>query len=491
LGGCLLAAWCIGRPYGAGPVSLAGVAVAVDSGAFADQAGEARNDVVALFFVLAALAVLLNAAQARGQDRRLPVGALAIAGLAAGLAAGTKVNFLAPAAALLIGVCAAAPRGERRRSLAAAGLPALAGAGFWYLRNLVHAGSPLPWLKQIGPIGLPSPDQAIGGREGHGVLGYLTDSSVWTDWFLPGLHHAFGVGWPLLLLLAAAGLVLAVTPRAETMVRVCGWTGIVLLAVWLLGPTSASGPEGAPRGFLSGLRYLVPALAVGLALLPLAPPLRSPAARWAVLVVMATLLPFVDASSMPWYSGYLAGALAAGALALAVPLALGSARLRALPRSALAATAALVVALAIVAGERGQRSYLRNRYADPQFSVAGLDAAFRWARDLSDARIATTGTRQYPLFGTELSNRVQFVGLHRPNAGFVRPPSCPAWRRAVNSGDYDYLVVTRDRFEAGKPPFPPQVGWTRGDPAAAVVLRRAPAVVFRLRGPLDPSGCPK
>ena len=39
--GCLLAAWCIGRPYGVAPLSLAGVAVALDTGALADQAGEA------------------------------------------------------------------------------------------------------------------------------------------------------------------------------------------------------------------------------------------------------------------------------------------------------------------------------------------------------------------------------------------------------------------------------------------------------------------
>jgi hypothetical protein len=489
LTGCLLAAWCIGRPYGAGPVSLAGVAVALDTGAFADQAGEARNDIVALFFVLAALAIALNAAAARPQDRRLPSGALAIAGLAAGLAAGTKVNFLAPAAAILIGLAVQAPRGERRRALVAAGLPALAGAGFWYLRNLVHAGSPLPWVKHIGPIALPSPDQAIGGREGHSVLGYLTDSSVWSDWFLPGLHQGFGVGWPVLVLLAAAGLALSVTRSAEVMLRVCGGTGIVLLAVWLLGPTSASGPDGAPRGFVSGLRYLVPALAVGLSLLPLAPRLRSPSGRWAVLLALAILLPFTDASATPWYSGYLAAAVAVGVVAATLPLALGSPRLRSLPRGALAVAAVVVLALAVAAGERGQRSYLRNRYADPHFSVAGLDAAFRWARNLSDVRIATTGTRQYPLFGTELSNRVQFVGVHRANAGFVRPRSCPAWRRAVNAGDYDYLVVTRDRFEPRKPPFPPQVGWTLGDPAASVVLRRAPAVVFRLRGPLDRLGC--
>src|SRR4051794_4368624 len=58
--GCLFAAWCIGRPYGASPVSLAAVAVCLDTGVLADQAGEARNDLAAIFFVLAALAIALN-----------------------------------------------------------------------------------------------------------------------------------------------------------------------------------------------------------------------------------------------------------------------------------------------------------------------------------------------------------------------------------------------------------------------------------------------
>ena len=43
---------------------------------------------------------------------------------------------------------------------------------------------------------------------------------------------------------------------------------------WLVAPTSASGPDGMPRGFESGLRYLAPALVLGLALLPTVPLLR-------------------------------------------------------------------------------------------------------------------------------------------------------------------------------------------------------------------------
>ena len=212
--GCLVACWCIGRPYRVAPWSLGLGAVALSVPALADQAGEARNDIVGIFFLLAAVAIALNAwartdegdrgaTSAGGQENpggqagaaprvatTLPIGSVVVVGLAAGLAAGTKLNFLLPAGVLVLGLAAIAPRGARWRVLTAAGLAALAGGGYWYLRNLVHTGNPLPWIHHLGPIDLPAPEQALGGREAHSVLGYLGDGAVWSDWLLPGLHDA-------------------------------------------------------------------------------------------------------------------------------------------------------------------------------------------------------------------------------------------------------------------------------------------------------------
>ena len=61
---------------------------------------------------------------------------------------------------------------------------------------------------------------------------------------------------------------------------------LALVFAWLVAPTSASGPDGEPNGFVSGLRYLAPALALGLALLPLgraAIARGAPGVRWLVI----------------------------------------------------------------------------------------------------------------------------------------------------------------------------------------------------------------
>jgi hypothetical protein len=464
--GCLVACWCIGRPYQVAPWSLALGAVALSVPALADQAGEARNDIVGIFFLLAAVAIALNAwAQALPRDRlggeggAAGVGPYLVIGLAAGLAAGTKLNFLLPAAVLVVGMIFLAPRGDRGGAFGAGALAALAGGGYWYLRNLVHSGNPLPWIQHLGPIDLPAPEQALGGREAHSLLGYLTDATVWSDWFLPGLRDGLWFLWPLLLIAAFAGLALALRKR-ERVLGLAGLVGLATAVAWLVAPTSASGPDGMPRGFESGLRYLAPALVLGLALLPTTPGMRKLLRR--LSGVLPSFVPDSGANDGSTRSG--------------------------LSRPALLGLGGALVVLAVAVGYPVQRHYLEGRYADPTFTAPGLNAAFAWARDVSDARIATTSTRQYPLFGTDLSNDVRFLGTERSHGGFEAPGGCRQYHRLLNEGDYDYVVATRDREEPGKSAFAPQARWTEG-PGARVVLREAPTVVFRLTGRLDPSAC--
>lgn len=510
--GCLVACWCIGRPYRVAPWSLALGAVALSLPVLSDQAGEARNDIVGIFFLLAAAAIALNAtslAKADGEEPAWPAnsgnistirspsricdwGSWLVAGLAAGLAAGTKLNFLLPAAVLVLGLAFVAPAGRRWRSLVVAALAALAGGGYWYLRNLVHTGNPLPWFDSLGPISLPAPEQALGGREGHNVLGYLTDGSVRSDWLLPGLHSGLTVLWPILVALALAGLLLCMPwsriwhvgragkgeealEAGQKTLAVAGLTGIAVLVSWLIAPTSASGPDGVPRGFESGLRYLAPAIVLGLAILP------------------AAILPRVAWGGVPGKGRRPVFRLTGSAGNRLLPWRKTQPRPGTPPhdrtRGPLALGALAVALAAIAIGYPAQRHYLENRYADPSFATPGLNAAFKWAAGLSNTRIATTSTRQYPLFGTDLSNPVQYIGEPRPHGGFTAPTSCRQWRRLLNQGDYDYAVTSRDRLEPGKSPYPATARWTAG-PGATEVLRDPPTVVFRLFGFLDPIDCP-
>ncbi len=465
--GCLVACWCIGRPNGVAPWSLALGAVALSVPAFADQAGEARNDIVGTFFLLAAVAIALNARSLVTRDPSVrtyaPIpgksaNALIVVGLVAGLAAGTKLNFLLPAAVLVVGLALVSPPGQRWRSLAVGGLAALAGGGYWYLRNLAHSDNPLPWFDRVGPLSLPAPDQALGGRESHSVFGYLFDGDVWSDWFLPGLHDGLWTVWPVLLALAFGGLMLCAGRRSDPVLRIAAFAGLAAALAWLLAPTSASGPEGVPRGFESGLRYLAPALVLGLALLPTA---------------LHTRLRGTGAGHPP--NGRI----------LKVPRSLARHLSgRGMPRVGLAALVVLVAAI----GYPVQRHYLENRYANPTFAAPGLNAAFAWSGDVANSRIATTSTRQYPLFGTDLSNHVYYIGAEQPHGGFTAPTSCPQWRRLLNEGDYDYVITSRDRIEPGKPPYPPTAHWTEA-PGVEVVLRTPPTVVLKLKDRLDPSGC--
>jgi hypothetical protein len=470
--GCLVAVWCIGRPFGVAPWSLALGAIALMVPALADQAGEARNDIVGIFFLLAAIALALNALQTQPRNQAgertfgrdpaksaFTLSVLAVIGLAAGMAAGTKLNFLLPCAVLVLGLAWVSPRGSKWRSVLTLGLSGLAGGGYWYLRNLLQTGNPLPWFSDLGPISLPAPEQPLGGREAHSVFGYLTDSSIWSDWFLPGLHHGLWLAWPLLAAAALAGLLLALGRRSSPVLRTIGLTGLAVAVAWLIAPTSASGPDGVPRGFESGLRYLAPALVLGLALLP--------------VTLARCLRPLGTGRSLD------------GRILKVPPSSARHLSGWGMPRAGMAVA---LVFLAIAIGYPVQKHYLEHRYADPSFAAPGLNAAFSWARDVSDARIATTTTRQYPLFGTDLSNRVQYIGVERPHGGFVSPASCPAWRRAVNEGGYDYLVASRDRVEAGKPPYPLQARWAQRGGARAI-LRKPPTVVFQLEGKLDPSAC--
>jgi Kef-type K+ transport system membrane component KefB len=198
-----------------------------------------------------------------------------------------------------------------------------------------------------------------------------------------------------------------------------------------------------------------------------------------------------------WKQGHVKGAVAAAILVVAAAALIAFLRSRgrlgsATGARARGAIAAVVLALAVAAGYGEQRHYLTHRY-EHTGQIQDLDEALRWSRDVRDARIGVAGIRgvftQYPFYGTDLSNRVQWVGVRGPHDSYKRIPNCFEWRRAIDAGGYTHVVTTFDPYLPGSMRNSPEGRWTQSDPNAHVVIRDGPVRVFEIRGPLDPAGC--
>ncbi len=186
-------------------------------------------------------------------------------------------------------------------------------------------------------------------------------------------------------------------------------------------------------------------------------------------------------------------------LAVLVPAALLLARGRG-AGSAIVVGGFAALALAVVAiGYPLQRHYLderfRNEVAAESIPGMNLDSAYRWARGLEDTRIGLAGTSagfaQYGFYGTDLSNRVVYLGEDGPHGAFNAIPTCRAFRAAVNAADLDYLVTAPflNFIHPGDPIPSPEARWLRGERAVTPVLRSGPVTVWKVRGELDPAAC--
>ena len=196
---------------------------------------------------------------------------MAAAGLAVGLAVGTKVTALAPAAMITFAMLFSAHSGTRLRAAAVWFGSGLVGGGFWYLRNLIATGNPIPQVESLGPIDLPGPERLQQGRPDFTVFHYITDSRD-----LARVLHTRPQERLRRTLAAAAGSGSDRTggadlarPRAADPAH--GFAALVAIAAYLLTPLGAAGPEGSPEAFSINLRFLVPALAMALVLIPLLP----------------------------------------------------------------------------------------------------------------------------------------------------------------------------------------------------------------------------
>jgi hypothetical protein len=520
-----LAAWCIGRPYGRGDLSVVAVAILLEAHVLVvREPGAAKNDLMAAALTLAAIAILITAwnrrrdqsdaservekpadgpkAHAHGgkSAHGLAVGwPLAAAGLAVGLAAGTKVTALAMTAALSVAVLVLAPAGKRGAAAAWWFVPALLAGGYWYLRNLLVAGNPLPAVANLGPISLPHPERLQVGRPDFSIVHYATDTDVWRHYFFPGLHGAFGAFWPLIVGGAVLAGLLALLKGRDRVIRAVGGVVLFGFVAYLFTPLSAAGADGAPEAFGINLRYVYGAVLGGLALVPLPRLLDDRRRQWWLLAALLVVLLLSDRADTVVRDPDRPFALLLVVLAVLVPSALLLARGRGAGRGIVAAGFA-ALALAVVAiGYPLQRHYLderfRNEVAAESIPGMHLDSAYRWARGIGDARIGLAGTTagfaQYGFYGTDLSNRVVYLGKEGAHGAFNAIPTCSAFRAAVNAANLEYLVTAPflNFLHPGDPIPSPEARWLRGEPAVRSVRRSGPVAVWRVRGELDPVAC--
>ncbi len=517
LGVTFLAAYCVGRPYGRGiPSCLAAAILAGCHTLVVREPGAAKNDLMAAALLLAGIAILVEAWNARPRGDDPPSGEfaessamrpevrtqalygwpLAAAGLAVGLAAGTRLTVFAMAAALTLVVVVLAPLGKRWKAAGWWFAGGLLGGGYWYLRNLLVAGNPIPEATGLGPISLPHPERLQEGRPGFSISHYATDTSVWRHYFAPGLHDAFGTLWPLVLAAAVAACLLAIFAGRDKLIRWLGGAALFALVAYLFTPLGAAGAEGEPVGFGINIRYVIPALLAALVLLPLPRFLDAPKRQWGLIAVLVLVYLVTGRPDHALHEKGRVFALAFAVAFIAVPTLIWFAHRDGAPRAAVAGAIAAFVVAAIGLGYPIQRHYLNHRFANlsAETSIPGmdLDDAYRWARGVRDSRIGLAGTTAgfagYGFYGPDLSNRVVYLGESGPHGAYNAIPTCEAFRAAVNDEDLDYLVTSPflNFLHPGKPIASPEARWLQGSGGVEPLLHEDKVTVWKVTGPLQP-----
>ena len=508
LGLALLASWCIGRPSGVAPVTLTGSAILFATpGLVATQPGGAYDDIAGLALMLSAVALLINSQALSGRSQPA---AWVMAAASLGLAVGTKWTFLGPAAALTVGVSFLVARGKRIRRMAVWLVVLLLTGGFWYGRNFIAVGNPVPPLHlKLGPLSLPSPQlTTLSGTVAH----FLFNAADWHRYFLPGLRLSFGPAWWALLGLSGLGLVLAIL-RGDRLQRILGLVGLASGVFFLFTPQYV-----APVQFAENLRYADPAVILGLVLLPINPVLSMwRRAQWVLLAYMAVLVATqFDAGIWPttFFSERFVGGPVRGSDSL-IGLLIGVAvlfvgtviffeRRRASRRRNTTVAWIVIAAIVIFAGFPLQQTYLRDRYVSSGGSE--LPSFVSWFQHENNIRVGVIGPfsyLQYPLYGKTLSNYVQYLGIRGPHGTYSTFGSCKAWREVIGSGRYSYVLITTNEVStrsALSSATLPEVKWMASGTDSRVILtgqeRVAPPLpgylgytLYRVGPHFSPNGC--
>ena len=128
----------------------------------------------------------------------------------------------------------------------------------------------------------------------------------------------------------------------------------------------------------------------------------------------------------------------------------------------------IIGAIVIAAGFPLQQSYLRDRY---------VESPFTWFQHEDNLRVGVLGefaVLQYPFYGKNLSNYVQYLGVRGSDGTYSPFDSCQEWRDAINEGHYSYIYISTDvvRTRSAIPSAtPPEARWMAPGRDSKIVLR--------------------
>lgn len=387
---------------------------------------------------------------------------LVLAGMALGIALGTKWYGLSAVALLLI--VWAVYRFVIERPAIAVRQAAVLGAALiplgsvWFARNAAATGNPFFPVK-LAPGGvtiLDAPRDVNRERYGSTIADYLTDFSALRHDIFPLIYRLMlgpgGIFLAALVVAAAAVAVRALLARNER----TGWDVAAVAALagaalaigiaYVVTPYTAQTENGLPVKAWVNVRYATPMLLLAV---PLAALLTQRGGRWLRPVLLALAALFTLDAMRRSFLGNFADVSLPRFLAGAAVLTLAAALVRLRPRRDVAVAAALGLVVAIVAGHELQQRFLDDRYD-------ALDPTIAWvnANAPEDTRIGFAGVWTSPewdpllaMFGPRFRNEVEYIGPVR--RGILNEyAERREFQDAVNHGNFD-LVVVQERPKHG------------------------------------------
>jgi hypothetical protein len=397
-------------------------------------------------------------------------------------------------------------KGRRWTTAWVMAVPMLVVGSYWYVRAMVKTGgNPIP-ITKFGPLNLPTPDQMpLDPRPRFAVAHYITDPTIYRQWFFPQLDNAFGPLWPLILIIAVATAVYLVMRSRNRIIQVLAAAALATAFVYVFTPLTAAGQEGSPTGFFTNTRYLVPGLVLAMVLLPIARPLRAPEKRaWQTLLFLVGVYAITVLTTPRWYPGYIVGTVVLALALVWAPAALGLLRSRrAASRLVVALAGAAVLLLVVVLGRAQEAQYANHHYTRSTLFLGegGPQKAYDFARLQRHKRIGIVGSSeiifgQYGFYGGHLDNHVEYIGVPGPSGTYRLATTCEKFMERINAGDYDYLIMSQNTQDSPDAPYwYPIYAWVKRDPALELVVTEPdivpqPDYVFKVVGELDPKYCP-